>query len=102
MPACNIFYCLACFFFEFPILPFIFNTDCFFLEMQIVCLTFIIYSCYAVFRGASVCNADVLVTGHNADDNAETVLLNLLRGDVARLQRSTDGVTGNMCEFFFH
>lgn len=28
--------------------------------------------------------ADKMATGHNADDIAETVLLNILRGDVAR------------------
>lgn len=28
--------------------------------------------------------ADKLATGHNADDMAETVLLNILRGDIAR------------------
>ena len=32
--------------------------------------------------------------GHNADDIAETVLLNLLRGDVPRLGRCANIVTG--------
>lgn len=38
----------------------------------------------ALDRGAALVKADKIATGHNADDVAETVLLNILRADVPR------------------
>lgn len=37
----------------------------------------------------SSCVCLILFSGHNADDVAETVLMNVLRGDIARLRRCT-------------
>ena len=38
----------------------------------------------ALDRGAALLKADKVATGHNADDIAETVILNIIRGDIPR------------------
>lgn len=48
----------------------------------------------ALDRGAHFLKSDKITTGHNADDIAETVLMNLLRGDYHRLVKSVDIITG--------
>ena len=41
----------------------------------------------ALDRGATLVGANKIVTGHNADDTAETILMNFLRADTPRLTR---------------
>jgi len=48
----------------------------------------------ALDRGALKIRANKILTGHNADDIAETVYMNILRGDFFRLVKCVDIVTG--------
>ncbi|KAG5490773.1 hypothetical protein JKF63_00895 [Porcisia hertigi] len=47
----------------------------------------------ALEKGAVLVKAHKIATGHNADDMAETILMNVLRGDAPRLSRCTSGVS---------
>ena len=48
----------------------------------------------ALDRGAILLDCNKIATGHNADDIAETIVMNVLRGDIARLRRCTSIITG--------
>ncbi len=48
----------------------------------------------ALEQGALNAKCNKIATGHNADDIAETVLMNLLRADVNRLQICVNATTG--------
>lgn len=49
----------------------------------------------ALDRGSMMVKADKILTGHNADDIAETVYMNILRGDFFRLGKCVDIVTSS-------
>ena len=51
----------------------------------------------ALDRGAVLEAANKIATGHNADDVAETVLLNILRGDIPRCARARGPLARAVC-----
>ena len=52
----------------------------------------------ALSRYAGAYGADKLLTGHNLDDEAQTAMMNLLSGDVARMARHFDASLGSFEE----
>ena len=58
----------------------------------------------ALDRGAWQLGVDIVATGHNADDVAETVIMNMTRGDIGRLSSCTGNFMSETIEksrFFF-
>ena len=52
----------------------------------------------ALDRGAMLLGVKKIVTGNNVDDIVETVIMNILRGDIVRLQQCTSITTSSGSE----
>ena len=50
----------------------------------------------ALERAVGKLQGDLIVTGHNADDLAETLYMNVLRGDTNRINHSVSSLTGDL------